>query len=92
MGEKERGIPAQPQQVAAPRPVIPPAQPSNQTGLASSTASANDKTVSAGGGEPDAAKGAASWAAGLRQLIWDKWRWGLLIALAVIVSRISTSG
>ncbi|KAF5360074.1 hypothetical protein D9758_007554 [Tetrapyrgos nigripes] len=25
------------------------------------------------------------------QLIWDKWRWGLLIALAVVVSRLTTS-
>ncbi|KAG6331512.1 hypothetical protein ID866_7576 [Astraeus odoratus] len=30
---------------------------------------------------------AASW----RQIIWEKWRWGVLIALAVIVSKISSS-
>jgi len=29
------------------------------------------------------------WSASWRQLIWEKWRWGVLIALAVIVSRLS---
>ncbi|KAG9309921.1 UBC-like protein [Chiua virens] len=31
------------------------------------------------------------WSASWRQIIWEKWRWGVLIALAVIVSRISAS-
>ncbi|KAI6101287.1 UBC-like protein [Pisolithus croceorrhizus] len=31
------------------------------------------------------------WAASWRQVIWEKWRWGVLIALAVIVSRISST-
>lgn len=35
--------------------------------------------------------GSSGWMAGWRQMVWDKWRWGVLIALAVIVSRI-TSG
>jgi len=29
------------------------------------------------------------WSASWRKLIWEKWRWGVLIALAVIVSRLS---
>lgn len=29
------------------------------------------------------------WSASWRQIIWEKWRWGVLIALAVIVSRLS---
>ncbi|KAF9225791.1 UBC-like protein [Gyrodon lividus] len=31
------------------------------------------------------------WAASWRQVIWEKWRWGVLIVLAVIVSRLSSS-
>ncbi|KAH7908626.1 UBC-like protein [Hygrophoropsis aurantiaca] len=33
----------------------------------------------------------AKWPASWRQVIWEKWRWGVLIALAVIVSRMSSS-
>lgn len=29
------------------------------------------------------------WSTSWRQIIWEKWRWGVLIALAVIVSRLS---
>lgn len=42
----------------------------------------------ASNGDPS---GSGGWMAGWRQMVWDKWRWGVLIALAVIVSRI-TSG
>jgi len=38
-----------------------------------------------------AGDGSRGWAATWRQVVWDKWRWGVLIALAVIVSRITTS-
>jgi ubiquitin-conjugating enzyme E2 J2 len=31
------------------------------------------------------------WTAPLRQVLWEKWRWGVLIAFAVIVSRLSSS-
>jgi ubiquitin-conjugating enzyme E2 J2 len=31
-----------------------------------------------------------TWAAGWRNVIWEKWRWGALIALAVVVSRLSS--
>ncbi|KAF9218210.1 UBC-like protein [Gyrodon lividus] len=31
------------------------------------------------------------WVASWRQVIWEKWRWGVLIALAVIVSKLSSS-
>ncbi|KAF8584035.1 hypothetical protein K439DRAFT_1347102, partial [Ramaria rubella] len=52
------------------------------------------------GGQPPAKKPAAptnghgtlaTWTAGWRNIIWEKWRWGALIALAVIVSRLSSS-
>ena len=31
------------------------------------------------------------WSAVWRQFIWDKWRWGVVLALALIVSRLSTA-
>jgi ubiquitin-conjugating enzyme E2 J2 len=36
---------------------------------------------------PGAAETAISWG----QILWDKWRWGVLIALAVVVSRLSSA-
>ena len=41
---------------------------------------------------PKPAAPGTGWATAWRQCIWDKWRWGVLIALAVVVSRLSTSG
>lgn len=32
-----------------------------------------------------------NWGLSLRQMIWEKWRWGVVLALAVIVSRLSSS-
>jgi len=32
-----------------------------------------------------------NWVGNLRQLVWEKWRWGLFIALAVLVSRLSSA-
>jgi len=32
------------------------------------------------------------WTTAWRQCIWEKWRWGVLIALAVVVSRLSSGG
>ncbi|KAH9046588.1 UBC-like protein [Lactarius hengduanensis] len=40
---------------------------------------------------PGAGDGSRGWAASWRQVVWEKWRWGVLIALAVVVSRITTS-
>ncbi|KAI0917934.1 hypothetical protein AcW1_006928 [Taiwanofungus camphoratus] len=37
------------------------------------------------------AKGAAGWSTAWRQMIWEKWRWGVILALALVVSRLSTS-
>ncbi|KIP03433.1 hypothetical protein PHLGIDRAFT_121586 [Phlebiopsis gigantea 11061_1 CR5-6] len=35
--------------------------------------------------------GGGNWTVSLRQIIWEKWRWGVVLALAVIVSRLSSS-
>lgn len=34
---------------------------------------------------------AAGWGTSLRSVIWEKWRWGVVLVLAVIVSRLSSS-
>jgi len=39
----------------------------------------------------DASGGAAGAAISWGQILWDKWRWGVLIALAVVVSRLSSA-
>lgn len=38
----------------------------------------------------DARGSLGSWAAGWRDFVWEKWRWGALIAIAVLVSRLSS--
>lgn len=41
--------------------------------------------------QDEARNAAAGWAASWSQLLWEKWRWGALIALAVLVSRFSST-
>jgi len=54
---------------------IPGSQPAQSTAEAKTVAEANSSDASGG------------WA----DLLWQKWRWGLFIAIAVIVSRLSSS-
>ncbi|KAL1745177.1 UBC-like protein [Schizophyllum fasciatum] len=77
MGEKERGRPDKPAPLPTPAPT---------------PASAPSPAVTAGAAQPNAAgeakkagEAATSWGA----MLWEKWRWGVLIVLAVMVSRIS---
>ena len=39
-----------------------------------------------------AAGGSGSWATVWQKVVWERWRWGLLIAVAVLVSRFSSIG
>jgi len=76
MGEKERGkpdVPAQP--VAAPRAAAPSVTPA-ASGVAAPAAPV-----------PPPIRG--NWFESMRQVLWNKWRWGALLALAVLVSRLS---
>ncbi|KAI0031443.1 ubiquitin-conjugating enzyme/RWD-like protein [Vararia minispora EC-137] len=52
-------------------------------------AAATGGVTAAGGGglEAGGASGPSTIAAGWRQLVWEKWRWGVVIALAVILSK-----
>jgi ubiquitin-conjugating enzyme E2 J2 len=98
MGEKERGTPdtpepkPEPSESTAPTarlPLIPPPK----VGLVAAPKTAGvvrprkGRAVSTTG----AGDGSLGWAATWRQVVWDKWRWGVLIALAVVVSRITTT-
>lgn len=83
MAQKERGKSDEPRPVPA--------------AVDSSVPSDNGKTQSAASpprgdvvGPAAGPKGTPGWAALWRKLIWEKWRWGLLIVLAVVVSRLST--
>ncbi|KAL1688579.1 UBC-like protein [Schizophyllum commune] len=80
MGEKERGRADKP-------PTLPPAPSQSASSTAanasSSAAQAANAAHPANGAQPAPAPGA--WGAAL----WEKWRWGVLIVLAVLLSRMS---
>ncbi|KAJ6471877.1 UBC-like protein [Mycena sanguinolenta] len=75
MGERERG-PSAPAPQQPPLYVLPPSP------LASPISPA-DKTA--------ATEHADAWMTSLGKVLWEKWRWGLFIALAVMVSRFSSA-
>jgi len=95
MGERDRGKPKPKPSLSVPAPS--PCLTSAPSAASSSTIVADAQTlpVQAGPVKPHKivdTRSAGSWAAGWGQLFWDKWRWGALIALAVVVSRLSGSG
>ncbi|KAI0825726.1 ubiquitin-conjugating enzyme/RWD-like protein [Irpex lacteus] len=96
MGQKERGTPTLPPQppttpsMFAPTTVpIPPVQPATQAPSSSSDTSSN--TVAIPPSHDSRANVVAGWGGSLRQIIWEKWRWGVVLVLAVIVSRLSST-
>ncbi|PBK98889.1 ubiquitin-conjugating enzyme E2 6 [Armillaria gallica] len=98
MGERERGIIKPPVTLftSAPQPTVPQQAVAKTTPLPTLAVIPTAPTVSANSaprgsiGKPDEAANAVGWASGWSQLFWQKWRWGILIALAVIVSKISS--
>jgi len=102
MGEKERGLPDTPSTSEPSDSVTSatrlPSTPTPKVGLGTQSSvlvpkaagvvrPRKGRAVSTTG----AGDGSRGWAATWRQVVWDKWRWGVLIALAVVVSRITTS-
>jgi len=82
MGEKERGV--------APAPVSPvhnsmPTNPTTQNPAGDAVVPADNATSNGVPGVGDAT--ALGW---IFRVVWEKWRWAALIALAVIVSRVSS--
>lgn len=106
MGEKERGKPDLPlveplvssTPTAGPSPAsiqAAPASPATPIPKNAGFVARGKKATKLNGIPPTAAPGVADtsrgWGVGWRQIVWEKWRWGILIALAVIVSRITSS-
>lgn len=95
MGQKERGTPSTPSlpPVGAPLtfslptapivPVLPQAQ--------AAPPSDNNNAVVIPPYHDSRANVVAGWGTSLRQIIWEKWRWGVVLVLAVIVSRLSST-
>ncbi|KAF8210982.1 UBC-like protein [Mycena galopus ATCC 62051] len=83
MGERERG----PSAVATPHSQHAQPQPPLYVLPPSPTAvspTGSDKAA-------DALHAGDAWMTSLRKVLWDKWRWGLLLAFAVMVSRFSSA-
>lgn len=79
MGERDRGVSETPPPPASfPSVSAPPAQPAQ---IATNDVD-NDKVAPRKDSESEKRWG---------RVLWDKWRWGVFIALAVIVSRLTTS-
>lgn len=94
MGEKERGAASNPPvqvQLTGSVTTLPAALPSGSTPVDSTAVSrTSDPKVTSGNGDtnPKQVKG---WSDAWRQMIWEKWRWGVILALALVVSRLSSS-
>ncbi|KAF8906120.1 UBC-like protein [Mucidula mucida] len=84
MAEKERGKAPEP---AKPKPTPIAAPIPNPTPVPTLVPTIPATTSPR---KADDAAAAVGWASGWGTLFWQKWRWGILIALAVIVSRISS--
>ncbi|KAJ7607890.1 UBC-like protein [Roridomyces roridus] len=88
MGERERGVAAK-----APQPATLTPTPAPATSPAAAPAAAAHAAVPATpaaaptGSDP---QDTAAWTASLGRVLWEKWRWGLLLLLAVMVSRFSS--
>jgi len=79
MGERDRGKPDIPPPPSPPPLTVTPAAPVVSDALKATSAN------NAAAAKP-AEEASGAWG----RVIWDRWRWGLFIALAVIVSRLTT--
>ncbi|EJD48248.1 UBC-like protein [Auricularia subglabra TFB-10046 SS5] len=90
MAQKERGIPpappAAPAQPATPATAAPPSTAAPAAADTTARAVVNDVVPAAAAAAPATGLG---WADSWRKVLWEKWRWGALIILAVVVSRLS---
>ncbi|KAI0796142.1 UBC-like protein [Abortiporus biennis] len=77
------------------QPRIPPTAstavpPTSDALTRASTTSSSPNTI-ATGPNGDNGRVPIGWSAGWRQVLWEKWRWGVVLALALIVSRLSSA-
>ncbi|KAH9839990.1 UBC-like protein [Rhodofomes roseus] len=88
MGEKERG--------SASTNIPPPAPPASSTtpsATPTSSTSADPNALSRPSNpnaNGEAAANAPGWTDAWRQVLWQKWRWGIILVLALVVSRMSS--
>lgn len=92
MGERERGVPP------PPSPVVSPIITTTTTSFAARHPSPVDPAIRprvvkapTPPALPIPAPVALGWTAALKEAVWNKWRWGVFLAVAVMVSRLSSS-
>ncbi|CCM02624.1 uncharacterized protein FIBRA_04727 [Fibroporia radiculosa] len=98
MGEKERGPPSQSQMpspvstttTSTPTESILPTSTTTIDPAVVSRTSSSGTLTPANAANGDAPKAAKGWSEVWRQMIWEKWRWGVVLALALLVSRMSS--
>jgi len=89
MAQKERGMAASSSPSTEPK--APPSAEDTQSNPHSPATAGNDPVAAQGSSVTGKADGGVpAKALGWGQIIWEKWRWGALIALAVLVSRLSS--
>lgn len=84
MGQRERGKKSDKHSPSG----QPPSETSSTIPIPTSSATRTNTPTAGTRGRPTDNTG---WGFGLRQALWEKWRWGALIAIAVLVSRLSSS-
>ncbi|OJT13737.1 Ubiquitin-conjugating enzyme E2 6, partial [Trametes pubescens] len=94
MAQKERGISPSPSPKTSVSSTAPGSAPASPAPTPAPVPKDKAVTRAPNGGIPstDGSNGVGqSWAASLRQMVWQKWRWGVILALALVVSRMSSS-
>jgi len=102
MGEKERGkpdVPAVPPPVSGVAGYLPTAtlhaslteHPASLASKAGTAISASEGKAAKNLGHVNGRGSLGTWTVGWRDFIWEKWGWGALIIIAVVVSRLSSN-
>ncbi|GJJ11375.1 hypothetical protein Clacol_005607 [Clathrus columnatus] len=91
MGERERGIPDERQRTTPGTEAIVPNSIPLGTASQDETLGGSDKQIAQNAPNANAHGAFGTFALGWRNLIWEKWRWGAVIAIAVLVSRLSSN-
>ncbi|KAI0080223.1 UBC-like protein [Panus rudis PR-1116 ss-1] len=65
--------------------------PNPTTSNTSSSVNGTSGAVTQGGSGGDSANAARGWSTTLRQVVWEKWRWGVVLAFALVISRLSST-
>lgn len=99
MAEKERGSSSSAQSaesatspsIARVRSASTALPPPSQTVPTSNAVTSRNNAAPPTGLDNGNGHGPVGWTDAFRKVIWDKWRWGVVLALALIVSRLSSA-